>query len=312
MLHTLRALLALSLLAGFGNVRLGRWWDSGIVRPKPAPPVRRKISLRIEDFLARLFPVQTYLLDEFVARFPGTARPHWYLTDGGHFENMGGYELLRRRLPFVLIVDAEMDAGFTFEGLANLARKARIDFGAEVRFLSEEDLDRTVSAEVRPYLGTLDQLKRGKWEATERSRAREEGGSAGSPVKPQGRLVEASQSGHSLAHAALAEVTYGNGQRSWLLYVKPTLTGREPVDLLEYHAAHPSFPHEPTIDQFFDEAQWESYRRLGEYIADMIFGELDELVPGSRPGGGKNLFARKVPERAEKSAEPEGPIRSYS
>ena len=45
-----------------------------------------------------------------------------------------------------------------------------------------------------------------------------------------------------------------------------SLTGREPVDVLQYHAQHPDFPHETTADQFFDEAQWESYRRLGEFV----------------------------------------------
>jgi len=263
----MRTSLGLSLLAGLANVRLGRWWDSGVVREKPA---RRKTSLRIEDAFARLFPVQTYLLDEFLARFPGTARRHWYLSDGGHSENMGGYELLRRRLRFILIVDAEMDADFGFGGLANLVRKARIDFGAEVRFLTEDQLTEVVAGEVRPYVGTLAQLRRGDWRDVPEDES-----------QPHGRLEAAGREGFSLAHAALARVTYAGDPEasSWLLYVKPTLTGREPVDVLEYHTAHPIFPHETTADQFFDEAQWESYRRLGEYIADVLFGDVDQLLP---------------------------------
>lgn len=58
----------------------------------------------------------------------------------------------------------------------------------------------------------------------------------------------------------------------WLVYIKPTLDGDEPVDIRQYHAEHPTFPHEPTSDQFFDEAQWESYRKLGEHIAIGVFG----------------------------------------
>lgn len=278
----MRTSLGLSLLAGLANVRLGRWWDSGVVR-KPMPPEpgkkppRRKLSLQIEDVFARFFPVQTYLFDELLARFPGTSRRHWYLSDGGHFENMGGYELLRRRLRFILIVDGEMDADFTFGGLANLVRKARIDFGAEVRFLTEEQLDQAVVTEARPYIGTLDQLERGVWKDKPEDES-----------KPHGTLEKPGRDGFSLAHAALARVTYATdpGAVSWLLYVKPTLTGREPVDVREYHAAHPIFPHEPTIDQFFDEAQWESYRRLGEYIGDVLFGKIDQLVPE----GGRTLL----------------------
>ena len=52
-----------------------------------------------------------------------------------------------------------------------------------------------------------------------------------------------------------------------LLYLKPTLTGEEPADILHYARAHACFPHEPTSDQFFDEAQFESYRRLGQDVA---------------------------------------------
>jgi hypothetical protein len=48
-----------------------------------------------------------------------------------------------------------------------------------------------------------------------------------------------------------------------LLYVKASLTGREPVDVTNYAASHPAFPHESTADQMFTEAQFESYRMLG-------------------------------------------------
>jgi hypothetical protein len=267
----------MSILAGFANVRLGRWWDSGVVRSRPVgddgKPVRRKISLQIEDAFARFFPIQTYLLDEFLARFPGAARRYWYLSDGGHFENMGGYELLRRRVRFIVIVDAEMDTDFTYEGLANLVRKARLDFGAEVQFLAEEHLEKVLHEDVRPYVGTLEHLRRGTWEDVEK----------GPGKVPRGRLAKADRTGRSLAHAALARITYApDDDVSWLLYVKPTLTGREPADVLEYHEDHPDFPHEPTIDQFFDETQWESYRRLGEHIGDLLFGPLDRLLPDEK------------------------------
>ena len=41
-------------------------------------------------------------------------------------------------------------------------------------------------------------------------------------------------------------------------------------------AAHVrAFPQEPTTDQFFDEAQWESYRALGEHIGAQLFRPID-------------------------------------
>jgi hypothetical protein len=241
--------LGISLLAGFANVRLGRWWDAGVDRP-PRDLRNFKLGTLIESLLSVAFPVQICLLDEFLARFPGTARKHWYLSDGGHFENLGGYELIRRRSPLIVIVDAEQDTDYEFGGLANLIRKARLDFGAEIEFLEEPQLKSALAAnpDLREEVGTLAELRRGCWE--------------------NGGLKEADREGLSRVHAALARVTYSSpAASSRLIYIKPTLTGDEPTDVLEYHRSHPDFPHEPTSDQFFDEAQWESYRRLGDHIA---------------------------------------------
>lgn len=242
--------VGISLLTGFANVRLGRWWDSGI-SPAPRGPNDFKLGLWLETRLARLFSVQISLLDEFLARFPGTARKHWYLSDGGHFENLGGYELIRRRPSVIVIVDAEQDTDYEFGGLANLIRKARLDFEAEIEFLDGDQLDSLFKpgSDLRKSLGTLEDLRR------------------------------ESHAGLSQVHAALARVTYSSpAATSRLIYIKPTLTGDEPTDVLEYHRSHPDFPHEPTSDQFFDEAQWESYRRLGDHIAEKLLPFLTATV----------------------------------
>ena len=56
------------------------------------------------------------------------------------------------------------------------------------------------------------------------------------------------------------------------MLLKPTLIDAAPVDVAEYATSHAAFPQEPTTDQFFDEAQWESYRSLGLCIARRVFG----------------------------------------
>jgi len=85
-------------------------------------------------------------------------------------------------------------------------------------------------------------------------------------------------------HAALFRVKYGAGKRdSVLLYVKASLSGDEPSDVQQYHAEHSAFPHESTADQFFGEAQWESYRRLGEHIGDAVLGPMAEPPTASEP-----------------------------
>jgi hypothetical protein len=50
--------------------------------------------------------------------------------------------------------------------------------------------------------------------------------------------------------------------------LKNSLTGDEPAPVLNYRTSNPAFPHESTVDQFFDDAQFESYRALGVHIAE--------------------------------------------
>jgi hypothetical protein len=60
-----------------------------------------------------------------------------------------------------------------------------------------------------------------------------------------------------------------------LIYIKPSINGNEPADVQHYAAADPLFPHQPTSDQFFDESQFESYRRLGLHVIEEILGGPD-------------------------------------
>ena len=55
-----------------------------------------------------------------------------YLSDGGHFENLGIYELVRRRCRFIVACDAEEDHSFGFGGLGNAIEKCRSDFGIDI------------------------------------------------------------------------------------------------------------------------------------------------------------------------------------
>jgi hypothetical protein len=257
-----RTSFGMSVLAGLANVRLGYWWDS-----------RTK---RDDRFWRKLLPVQLYLLDEILARFRGTAERFWNLSDGGHFENLGGYELLRRRLPLVVLVDAEADPDFTFPGLADLVMKARVDLDADIHFLDEAELDAAVEADVRPRFGTLDQLRRGAWTQD-----------IGPLEKDAGRhLDRIEHERFSWRHAALARVTYAEpAQTTWLVYLKASMTGDEPPDVLQYHRENTAFPHQTTGDQFFDERQWESYRKLGEHVAAEIFAPAADGAGKWTPNG---------------------------
>ena len=58
--------------------------------------------------------------------------PYIHLSDGGHFENLGIYEMVLRRNRFIVAVDASADDQFQFEDLGNAIRKIRIDLGITI------------------------------------------------------------------------------------------------------------------------------------------------------------------------------------
>ena len=241
--------ISLSLLLGLVNLRLGYWWDTDIradQRPGRYPPGPWR---RLKSLPSWVFKMQSKLLDEWRAYFAGPSDQYWYLSDGGHFENTGLYELVRRRLPFMICVDAGEDASYEFGDLALLTRLARLDFGAEFEWVNPGS----------------DPTQKRDWSAIEAA--------AGTPVPrwiqqwldpaALGSLQDIKRDGPGFA--ALARVSYRDNPAatSWLLLLKASVTGTLPVDVRFYAAQNKEFPQQSTVDQFFDDAQWESYRSLG-------------------------------------------------
>jgi hypothetical protein len=107
---------ALSFLLTLFNVRLG-WW---LGNPKKDTYVRRNPSNTLKTVLDEAFGVTNAEHD------------YIYLSDGGHFENLGIYEMILRRCHCIVVTDAGADASFGFEDLGNAIRKIRIDFGINV------------------------------------------------------------------------------------------------------------------------------------------------------------------------------------
>jgi hypothetical protein len=99
------------------NVRLGQWLGN----PRHHRTWRRPtpgIGLQ-------------YLVNELLGGTNDEAA-YVYLSDGGHFENMGLYELVKRRCGLIILCDAECDGSYKFAGLGNAIRKCRIDLGIEI------------------------------------------------------------------------------------------------------------------------------------------------------------------------------------
>jgi len=85
--------------------------------------------------------------------------------------------------------------------------------------------------------------------------------------------------GLAAQHAVVGTIHYnglGGMDKGTLVYIKPAITGEEPPDVLQYRTRNPAFPQESTANQFYDEPQWESYRRLGAHSGRITFAFLDQ------------------------------------
>jgi hypothetical protein len=79
------------------------------------------------------------------------------------------------------------------------------------------------------------------------------------------------KTGYSQAHAALCTIRYSDGSLGFIIYMKPSVMGTESEMIRRYRSNHPDFPHRTTLDQFFDEEQFELYRQLGVHVANDLF-----------------------------------------
>jgi hypothetical protein len=237
--------LGKAMVLALANVRLGWWWNSGKKRSMPRLLGRGPAPAARESVLKTPFwRNQTYLMREFRASFMGQDGLHWYLSDGGHFENTAVFELLRRHVAFAVCCDCGADPDYQFKDLANLMRLARIDFGATF-------------TPIKPYEARVF----GRHARALRDHV----------ADSTGELSRTCAGGDNKC-ALLYRVTYeGSPDQTILLVIKPRLIADAPLDLHEYRGANPDFPQQTTMDQFFDDAQWESYRKLGVLIGQRLF-----------------------------------------
>jgi hypothetical protein len=107
------------------NARLGAWMPN----PAKATAEEMRLSKPPNSFSALIAEMFGQTNDKLRAV---------YLSDGGHFENLGLYEMLRRRCAVILAVDAGCDPEYQYYDLGNAIRKARIDLGVEITFFPNE------------------------------------------------------------------------------------------------------------------------------------------------------------------------------
>jgi hypothetical protein len=145
------------------------------------------------------------------------------LSDGGHFENLGLYEMVLRRCRSIVVVDGSADPSFHFDDLGNAIRKIRIDLGIPIEFRNGIPITQEIQPDSR-HIGL-------------------------------GKIVYSAVDG-------------GHVEDGDLIYIKASLNGNESRDVLNYADQHPLFPQQATSNQWFDESQFESYRRLGCHVIE--------------------------------------------
>jgi Patatin-like phospholipase len=222
------------------NIRLGLWVGNPKITARaagkaiPACVVERSGShQRIRTRIATYFhPVLTCGIMGF-----GHHRDAKFLelSDGGHFENLGLYELVRRRLDLIVVVDAEQDRNISLAALVSSTNRIKEDFGVSIGFLDTKGPEILLGKESDRY--------------------------------PSGVRIAKSP-------FVAARILYPDGKCGALIYIKSNMVTGLEFSTEGYRAANPDFPHQSTLDQFFDPDQFEAYRDLGRKSCAKMIDEL--------------------------------------
>ena len=181
------------------NLRLGWWFPNPLRSRTNRPSPRFNFNCLVSELFGGANDTSNFLM----------------VSDGGHFENLAAYELVKRRCGTIVISDGECDPDLTFAGLGTLIRMCEVDFGVKI-VLDVKGINGTAAA----------------------------------------------------ARHAVGHIEWGDGSpNGTLVYLKASLNDSEGTPIRQYKASHPTFPHESTGDQFYTEDQFESYRHLGQEIA---------------------------------------------
>jgi hypothetical protein len=233
---------ALAMLMTLLNVRLGFW------SPTPNRETWRSAQPRLWPF---------YLIREFLSQ-TNDLSSYCYLTDGGHFDNTGLYPLVERGCRYIVLVDCGADPRPCFSDLGDAIRRCRIDFGTEIKL------------DIKPLLISNDEGPTTYFVAGGIRYSRE-----------HAEFLNWELTGEENSRAEK------DARTGIIIYLKPSVLnppelGRETADVRQYAIENSSFPQETTANQWFDEAQFESYRRLGQLTAKVAFEKIKVPSPDTR------------------------------
>ena len=237
-----------SMLLAFANIRLGAWvanpryvqalGDAEEGLNKLASVVRAKVEShngaerKDGRRLAPSYPRTGlgYLFKEFFG-IHDLDDPYLYLTDGGHWENTGLVELLRRGdVAEIVCIDADMGPGDAASSVSKAINIAPQECGVHVRL--DTDPLRTVIRRTN--------------------------------------APDYSPRNVTIGFFSQSQLWRPESELGVIWYAKPGLVSDMPSELLAFREDHPDFPRITTTDQFFDVGTFVAYRDLGRYNATEI------------------------------------------
>jgi Patatin-like phospholipase len=224
----------LTFLLALGNIRLGVWV------PNPRWVDGEGSSGRWRR------PRPSYLLRELLGRNRADGR-YLFVTDGGHYENLGLVELLRRGCTKIYCFDAS--GGEAFGQLGDAVALARSELSVSIA-IDPSELTPSAGASTTAESGT----------ATAGTTV------AASPATTSSTAGDASPKASDVAaqNAVKGTFKYANGVAGELVYARNVMTAGAPWDVQARHLEDPTFPHDSTTDQLYTDQKFESYRALGE------------------------------------------------
>jgi hypothetical protein len=246
---------AVSLVMSLLNVRLGYWIPNPRDKRKWFTPKRPN----------HFWPGGLYALGNAMGKGYREDSKWIELADGGHFENLAIYELVRRRCGLIIVCDGGQDNASSYADLVTAIQRVGEDFGARIHF----DMQIKNGAGGKPEISSPAQLI------------------AKSSNTDYPKSAEFAERGYFVCR-----IDYGTrGKDGWpkqgiIIYLKSALIKKLDARAKGYAGANPEFPNQSTGDQFFDEEQFEAYREVGYRICEQMIDDLwfDQLFKdGARP-----------------------------
>ena len=159
-----------------------------------------------------------YLFAELLGQTNGRSQ-FVNLSDGGHYDNIGLYELVRRRCRFIIVCDSEEDQALTFGSLGAAIRKCRADFGVEID-INPDPIRKDASGFSHAHCVV------------------------GRIIYPEAEHAFKAGLATGITEAPDPEGSGAVRSSGWLVYLKSSLTGDEPADVIDT-ARSTQFPHRP-------------------------------------------------------------------